>query len=106
MINFDKAVEMNFDGLVGPSHNYAGVSHGKIASSAHKGSSANPRAAALQGLSKMRHLLEMGIPQAVLPPQERPFIPGLRALGFTGSDTHLLEKAFAQSPALVEIIKA
>lgn len=101
MKNFDQTVEMNFDGLVGPSHNYAGLSHGNIASSAHKGTAANPKAAALQGLSKMRHLLNLGIPQAVLPPQERPFIPGLRALGFTGTDAKVLETAFAQSPALV-----
>ena len=68
------SVEMNFDGLVGPSHNYAGLSHGNIASSKHKGAVANPQAAALQGLAKMRRLLDLGLPQAVLPPQERPFI--------------------------------
>lgn len=95
------AIEMNFDGLVGPTHNYAGLSHGNIASSKHKGQAANPRAAALQGLAKMRRLMELGISQAVLPPQERPFVPGLRALGFTGTDGQVLEAAFAQSPALV-----
>ncbi len=93
--------EMNFDGLVGPSHNYAGLSHGNIASSSNEGRAANPKAAALQGLGKMRHLLELGVPQAVLPPQERPYIPGLRALGFGGTDGQVLETAFAQSPALV-----
>lgn len=93
--------EMNFDGLVGPSHNYAGLSHGNIASSKHKGNAANPKAAALQGLAKMRHLLDLGLPQAVLPPQERPLVPGLRALGFGGSDAQVLESAFAHSPALV-----
>ena len=95
------SVEMNFDGLVGPSHNYAGLSHGNIASSKHKGKAANPRAAALQGLAKMRRLIDLGLPQAVLPPQERPYIPGLRALGFVGTDAKVLETAFAQSPALV-----
>lgn len=93
--------EMNFDGLVGPTHNYAGLSHGNIASSKHKGAAANPRAAALQGLAKMRRLLEMGLPQAVLPPQERPYISGLRALGYSGTDAQVLETAFAHSPALV-----
>ena len=92
---------MNFDGLVGPSHNYAGLSHGNIASSKHKGAVANPQAAALQGLAKMRRLLDLGLPQAVLPPQERPFIPGLRALGFSGTDAQVLEAAFKQDPALV-----
>ena len=95
------SVETNFDGLVGPSHNYAGLSHGNIASSKHKGAAANPRAAALQGLAKMRRLLDLGLPQAVLPPQERPFIPGLRALGFSGTDGRVLEAAFGQDPALV-----
>lgn len=95
------SAEMNFDGLVGPSHNYAGLSHGNIASSKHKGKAANPRAAALQGLAKMRRLIDLGLPQAVLPPQERPFVPGLRALGFGGNDGQVLESAFAKSPALV-----
>ena len=100
-MSVSSSVEMNFDGLVGPTHNYAGLSHGNIASSKHKGQAANPRAAALQGLAKMRKLMALGIPQAVLPPQERPFIPGLRALGFTGTDGQVLETAFAKSPALV-----
>lgn len=95
------SVEMNFDGLVGPTHNYAGLSHGNIASSKHKGKAANPRAAALQGLAKMRRLIDLGLPQGVLPPQERPFVPGLRALGFSGSDGQVLESAFVHSPALV-----
>ena len=96
-----KTLEMNFDGLVGPSHNYAGLSHGNIASSKHGGQAANPRAAALQGLAKMRHLLNMGLPQAILPPQERPYVPGLRALGYGGTDAQVLERAFADNPALV-----
>ena len=95
------AAELNFDGLVGPSHNYAGLSHGNIASAKHGGQAANPRAAALQGLAKMRRLLDLGLPQAVLPPQERPYVRGLRALGFNGSDGQVLEDAFSQSPALV-----
>jgi len=94
-------VEMNFDGLVGPSHNYAGLSHGNMASDKNKGRAANPRAAALQGLAKMRRLIDLGLPQGLLPPQERPFIPGLRALGYSGSDQAVLETAFRDSPALV-----
>jgi succinylarginine dihydrolase len=95
------AIEMNFDGLVGPTHNYAGLSHGNIASSEHKGKSANPRAAALQGLTKMRKLMSLGLPQALLPPQERPHVRGLRALGFAGTDAQVLGRAFRHSPALV-----
>ena len=28
----NQAVEVNFDGLVGPTHNYAGLSYGNVAS--------------------------------------------------------------------------
>lgn len=95
------AIEMNFDGLVGPSHNYAGLSHGNIASDKNKGRVANPRAAALQGLAKMRQLIELGLPQGLLPPQERPYISGLRDLGYAGSDETVLEAAYKNSPALL-----
>ena len=66
------ALEANFDGLVGPTHNYAGLAHGNVASQANRRTPANPRAAALQGLEKMRRLAALGLPQAVLPPQPRP----------------------------------
>ena len=46
--------EINFDGIVGPSHNYAGLSLGNIARASHKGDPSYPRAAALQGVAKMR----------------------------------------------------
>ena len=100
MTSLSHTVEMNFDGLVGPTHNYAGLSHGNIASSEHKGRAANPRAAALQGLAKMRRLMKLGLPQAILPPHERPYVPGLRALGYQGTDAQILEKSFADNPAL------
>ena len=41
------AREFNFDGLVGPSHNYAGLSLGNLAATAHAGEVSYPRAAAL-----------------------------------------------------------
>ncbi len=96
------ATEVNFDGLVGPTHNYAGLSHGNIASMAHRGAVANPREAALQGLAKMKRLADLGLPQAVLPPHERPSIAALRALGFTGrDDAAILRAAARQAPALL-----
>jgi succinylarginine dihydrolase len=94
------AREVNFDGLVGPNHNYAGLSHGNLASQAWKGKPSNPRAAALEGLAKMKRLAEMGIPQAVLPPQERPNVPALRGLGFTGSDKQVIERAAKFDPVI------
>ena len=65
-------VEINFDGLVGPSHNYAGLSLGNLASASHGGDPAYPRAAALQGLDKMRHNLALGLVQGLFAPLPRP----------------------------------
>ena len=42
--------EINFDGIVGPSHNYAGLSLGNLASTRNAGEVSQPRAAALQGV--------------------------------------------------------
>jgi succinylarginine dihydrolase len=90
----------NFDGLVGQTHNYAGLSEGNLASARNKDQTAHPRAAALQGLAKMRALTAMGVPQGVLPPHERPFIPVLRALGLIGTDKQVWEHAWREEPAL------
>ena len=65
-------VEINFDGIVGPSHNYAGLSLGNLAATSNKGKVAFPRAAALQGIEKMRHNLGLGLTQGVLLPHSRP----------------------------------
>jgi succinylarginine dihydrolase len=75
-------LEYNFDGLVGPTHNYGGLSPGNVASLSHEGQLSNPRRAALQGLEKMRFVAGLGVGQAVLPPQPRPNLGVLRRLGF------------------------
>lgn len=93
--------EMNFDGLVGPTHNYAGLSRGNIASATHKGRVSNPRAAALQGLTKMERLIDLGLPQGVIPPQDGPRLPFLRTLGFTGTDADIVQMAFRANSALL-----
>jgi len=95
------AKEVNFDGLVGPTHNYAGLSWGNVASERHRSEIANPRAAALQGLDKMQRLLALGLGQGVLPPHERPHIPSLRTLGFSGTDAQVLAKAAVKAPELL-----
>ena len=96
------AREVNFDGLVGPTHNYAGLSYGNVASLAHRGAVSRPRDAALQGLAKMKALADLGLPQAVLPPHERPFLPALRAFGFDGKrDADVLAAAAREAPALL-----
>jgi len=94
-------LEVNFDGLVGPTHNYAGLSYGNLASMSHRGAVSNPRAAALQGLAKMKTLADLGIPQAVLPPHERPAVGALRSFGFSGTDSAVLAATLRHAPALL-----
>jgi succinylarginine dihydrolase len=93
--------EINFDGIPGPTHNYSGLATGNVASEHNAGLVANPREAALQGLAKMRALSARGFAQGVLPPHERPFLPALRALGFSGSDAAVLQCAARDAPALL-----
>ncbi len=95
------AVEANFDGLVGPTHNYGGLALGNLASAKNSGSISSPRAGVLEGLAKAKMLADAGFDQGVLPPQERPFIPQLKALGFAGaSDGAIWEAAYKAQPAL------
>jgi len=94
-----KYQEINFDGLVGPTHNYAGLSYGNLASTRHRAAVSNPRAAALQGLLKAKTLADWGFPQAVLPPQERPSIQDLISWGFSGtSESNILSRVSRQAP--------
>jgi succinylarginine dihydrolase len=94
-------VEANFDGLVGPTHNYAGLAYGNVASAKNADQPSNPRAAALQGLQKMKALMDLGLAQGVLPPQERPHLATLRALGFSGSDAEVLRQTHCEAPGLL-----
>lgn len=95
------AYEVNFDGLVGLTHNYAGLSFGNVASTSNKNAASNPQLAALQGLSKMKALHDMGFVQGILPPQERPCMATLRELGFSGRDEQILAKVAKQAPQLL-----
>lgn len=92
--------EVNFDGLVGPTHNYAGLSFGNVASKSNANAVSNPKEAAKQGLQKMKSLADLGMHQGVLAPQERPDVETLRRLGFGGSDADVLFKAAKQAPAV------
>ena len=91
-------MEVNFDGLPGPTHNYSGLATGNLASERYRSLASNPRAAALQGLAKMKVLADRGFAQAVLPPHERPDLAALRALGFAGSDAQVLARAAREAP--------
>lgn len=95
------AFEANFDGLVGPTHNYAGLSFGNVASEHSQANASNPKLAAKQGLAKMKALHDMGLVQGVLAPQERPDIHTLRRIGFHGSDAQVLAQAARQAPRIL-----
>lgn len=92
--------EINFDGLIGPSHNYAGLSLGNVASQSNEGRTSSPRQAALQGLSKMRRLMDRGLIQGFLPPLKRPAAHVLRPLGFAGSDVEVMKQTLEEDEEL------
>ncbi len=94
-------VEMNFDGLVGPTHNYAGLSYGNVASFSNAKGVSQPKAAAKQGLLKMKALHDLGLAQGVLAPQARPDLSVLKRLGFSGSDAQILNQAAKSAPAIL-----
>lgn len=95
------AYEANFDGLVGLTHNYSGLSAGNIASQKYSQQISNPKRAALQGLDKMKALANLGLVQGVIAPQMRPDTTMLRRLGFSGSDHRVLQQAAQQAPKLL-----
>jgi len=98
--------EINFDGLVGPTHHYAGLSFGNVASTKNRNNTSNPRLAAKQGLMKMKVLADLGLKQGVFAPQERPHVPTLRRLGFTGSDIDVIAQAMRTAPALLSSLSS
>jgi succinylarginine dihydrolase len=92
--------EINFDGIVGPSHNYAGLSFGNVASMTHAGQVSEPRAAALQGVDKMRANLALGLVQGILLPHQRPHRGWLSRLGTSieQAEPALAANAMSSSP--------
>ena len=92
-------VEINFDGIIGPSHNYAGLSLGNIASSSNAGAVSQPCAAALQGIEKMRANLRLGLAQGFFMPLDRPnkaWLAGL-ATDMESAELHIRAAAFSAS---------
>jgi len=93
--------EVNFDGLIGPTHNYGGLSHGNVASKSNALKISQPKRAALQGLEKMQSNRNLGLQQGILLPQQRPHLPTLRRLGFSGSDKRVIEQVSNNAPELL-----
>lgn len=81
------------DGLPGPTHAHSGLSSGNLAATRHAGEVGNPKAAALEGIAKMRRVRSLGGAQGVLPPHPRPDVDALRRLGFGGKDADVLARA-------------
>lgn len=94
-------IEVNFDGIIGPTHNYAGLSIGNLASANNAGNNSAPRLAALQGVAKMRRAMALGLHQGLFLPHIRPNVEWLRTLGFVGADAEVLASAWASDRALV-----
>ena len=92
-------IEINFDGIIGPSHNYAGLSLGNIASSSNAGDVSQPRAAALQGVEKMRANLRLGLAQGFFMPLDRPNQTWLAGLStdMKSAEPHIRAAAFSAS---------
>jgi succinylarginine dihydrolase len=90
-------VEINFDGIIGPSHNYAGLSFGNVASMGHGGEVSEPRAAALQGIDKMRSNLALGLQQGIFVPHPRPHRQWLARVGTSIEEAEPLIAANAMS---------
>ncbi|MEO0754186.1 MAG: N-succinylarginine dihydrolase [Pseudomonadota bacterium] len=96
------ALEVNFDGLIGPTHTYAGLSDGNLASARNAGDISNPREAALQGLEKMRRMAGSGLVQGILPPQPRPDFMFLMGAGFIGETGVVIERAANEAPHILK----
>lgn len=94
--------EVNFDGLPGPTHNYCGLAGDNKASTDSQYLTSNPKAAALQGLGKMKLLHDKGLKQGILPPLERPHFPTLRKMGFQGTEEEIIRTIRKQCPELLE----
>ena len=95
--------EYNFDGLVGPTHHYAGLSYGNVASFRHGGQPGNPQSAALEGLEKARFIATLGVGQALLPPPLRPNLRALHRLGFSGASRDVLPRVLRVAPELLAL---
>lgn len=104
MIN-EALQEVIFVGLPGPTHNYGGLSQDNVAATTHRGNTSSPKQAALQVLALVRLLASYGIETGILPPQQRPHLPTLKAY-FHGSAEAIIEQAAKNDPALLEHISS
>jgi len=91
-------IEINIDGLVGPTHHFGGLGVGNVASLEHQNQVSRPQQAALEGLQKAWLIASLGIPQFVFLPPLRPRLGFLSEIGFLGSVQEQLAAACADAP--------
>lgn len=94
-------IEINIDGMIGPTHHYGGLGVGNLASQSHSLQASNPRQAALEGLAKAKLVSELGIPQFVWLPPQRPNLKLLQSFGFRGSVHEQIKEAFMTAPRVL-----
>ncbi len=97
-------VEINIDGLVGPSHHFGGLGVGNVASHEHQHQRSNPRQAAMEGLQKAWLLKSLGVPQFVFLPPVRPRLSLLSELGFQGTILEQLAAAREDAPQALSAV--
>lgn len=95
--------EVNFDGLIGPTHHYGGLSPGNLASQSHRHRVSSPKAAALQGLAKMKQVASLTGRQAFIPPPRRPSLEFLASHGFFGRPAEVIESVGRMKPEVLSI---
>lgn len=89
--------EINFDGIPAPYHNYGGLAFGNVASQGNKGGVSHPRVAALQALEKAKFLADLGLKQAIIPPQLRPDFDMLGSRDLQSFDLKTLAQAYSSA---------
>lgn len=100
----EKHYELNFDGIPGPTHLFAGLAHGNIASELNEGLESNPKAAAKQSLEKIKFINSLGIKEAIIPPQIRPDFFLLKVMGYDGSRSEVLKQVLENDHKLFKSI--
>ncbi|MCY2983790.1 MAG: N-succinylarginine dihydrolase [Planctomycetota bacterium] len=97
----ERNIEINIDGMIGPTHHFGGLGVGNIASHASQNQISNPREAALEGLAKMERVAGLGVAQYYLPPPTRPNWQWLETIGYSGDRRDLLRRCYDESPRLL-----
>ena len=97
----ESLLEINIDGMIGPTHHFGGLGVGNLASLSSQNEVSNPREAALEGIAKMELLAGLGIDQFYLPPLERPNWRWLESIGFAGERGDVLRRCLDEAPSLL-----